>query len=88
MSSKLNEFIASLVDATVPEHQQSYLLNVTGTGDPDELIIINSDNCTNRNYTVCNGHNTGCTNYGEACIIGTNTGTCFNLKNDPEPVLP
>ena len=78
MATKINEFIASLVDASIPEEQQSFLLT---SADSD---VQGGDNiegiCINRNATGCAGTNHECTNFGNYCAAGKNTKLCDNRE--------
>lgn len=78
MSTKINEFIASLVDASIPEEQQSFLLNST---DNDAFGGDNSGNSCSNFTAACTGTNNNCTNYGRVCDKSLNTGDCKNVDN-------
>ena len=80
MATKINEFIASLVDASIPEEQQSFLLTSTDGN------IQGGDNiegtCVNHDASGCTGTNNKCTNYGGSCLKGKNTSECANHEDN------
>lgn len=85
MKSKMKEFIASLLDASLPEEQQTFLLSTTD-GD-----IQGGDNLEGTCYNetdACGYTNDKCINKGDACLDSTNY-DCTNLKDDfvvdPDP---
>ena len=75
----MKEFIASLVDASLPEEQQSFLLTSA------DGHMLGGDNtkgtCVNDHSEGCTGTNEKCTNYGPECVDGDNTYLCLNTEH-------
>ena len=82
MKKEMKEFIDSLVDASIPEEQQSFLL----TGGILENIDGTNYGCKNQSR-ACATTNYGCTNIGDFCYNSTNENTCTNVSDtlDPKP---
>lgn len=80
MATKINDFISSLTDASLPEHQQSFLLS------PDEGDVNGGDNVECSNASTACGHdskNYSCINEGDGCIGADNIEDCVNIPSKP-----
>lgn len=56
--SRIEKFVSGIVDATLPEEQQSLILN----SDLDSMGCGTNSKCTNFSADGCKGTNSGCTN--------------------------
>lgn len=70
--SKIEKFVSGIVDATLPEEQQSLILN-------SDLDSMGGDNSRCQNYAsdACAGKNDRCSNAGSCGERSENEG-CFN----------
>lgn len=80
---RINEFVASLQEASLNEDQQSILLNaeeVMGSGTNPSRCVNNTKDCE---YSVNQG---GCVNKDGQCSGTRNGGDCKNLPpQQPRP---
>ncbi len=77
--SKMENFIDSLVDSSLPLAQQSVVLTseMSLLGGSSGTTTVSNDGCKNSVASACALTNSGCINYGNACVDSTNI-SCSN----------